>query len=105
LGKGISRSFSQINKEGIVTMKYIWRIIGIVCGFLTIAFETYWFFRWWGLVGAIAGFVIIPLAALFPFIYLFKEGFSLFYFGIWALGIIGMYLGQKDEEEIEESSK
>jgi len=86
-------------------MKYIWRIIGIVCGFLTIAFETYWFFRWWGLVGAIAGFVIIPLAALFPFIYLFKEGFSLFYFGIWALGIIGMYLGQKDEEEIEESSK
>ena len=80
-------------------MKNVWKGIGIISGFLMFAFEIYWFFLWYGLTGAIAGVVFFPLAILFPFIYLFKEGFSLFYFGVWALGIIGMYLGQKDEEE------
>ena len=80
-------------------MKNTWIVIGYISGFLMIVFEIYWFFRWWGLIGAIAGLVIFPLAVLFPFIYLFKEGFSLFYFAVWALGIIGMYLGQKDEQK------
>jgi len=80
-------------------MKNTWQIIGYICGFLMVIFEVYWFFLWWGLTGAIAGFVIFPLVVLFPFIYLFKEGFSLFYFGLWAVGLIGIYLGQKDEEQ------
>ena len=84
-------------------MKNSWQVIGYICGFLMFAFEIYWFFSWWGLTGAIAGVLLFPLAFIFPFIYLFKEGFSLFYFGVWGLGIIGMYLGQQDEEQLAES--
>jgi len=80
-------------------MKNTWQTIGYISGFLMIVFEIYWFFRWWGLIGAIAGVMIFPIAVLFPFIYFFKEGFSLFYFVVWGLGIIGMYLGQKDEQQ------
>jgi len=85
-------------------MKNTWSAIGYICGFLMFIFEIYWFFRWWGLTGAIAGVMFFPLAVLFPFIYLFVEGFSLFYFGLWAVGLIAMYLGQKDEEENEKKS-
>lgn len=85
-------------------MKNTWSVIGYISGFLMFICVIYWFFRWWGLGGAIAGVMFFPLAVLFPFIYLFIEGFSLFYFGLWAVSLIGMYLGQKDEEENEKKS-
>ncbi len=61
----------------------------IVTGVAMFLFEIYWFNAWWGVFGLIVAVVVAPLAAMFPFIYLVKEGFSLFYFGLWGLGIAG----------------
>lgn len=74
--------------------------LGIVLGFGTLLLSSlllfllslYWFYVWWGILGVFAGIVVAPLAAIFPFIFLFKEGFSLFYFGIWIIGIAGRIL-------------
>lgn len=52
-------------------------------------FKLYWFGVWWGGVGVLGGIVFAPLAAIFPFIFLLKEGLSLVYFGIWIAGIAG----------------
>lgn len=100
-GRGLARSLIQKEDHyhnGGWNMKSTLRAIGIISGFLMVAFEIYWFLRWWGLIGVIAGVMMFPLAVLFPFIYLFKEGFSFFYFGVWALGLVCMYLGQEKEE-------
>lgn len=65
----------------------------MICGIVMFVFEIIWFTRWWGGVGTLIGFFVPPVAAFFPFIYLFKEGFSLLYFGLWGLGIIAMGFG------------
>lgn len=66
-------------------------------GVIMLAFEVYWFAQWWGMAGVIVSFVVPPLAAVFPFIYLVKEGFSLLYFGVWAIGIAGaVYEGNRE---------
>lgn len=67
-------------------------------GLVMIIFELYWFAQWWGAIGVVAGLLIPPLAALFPFIYLFVEGFSVLYFGVWALGLFGAWLMAQREE-------
>ena len=58
-------------------------------------FEIYWFSQWWDAVGVAVGVFVPPVAAVFPFIYLFKEGFdsgAVLYFGIWAIGLLGLIL-------------
>lgn len=61
-------------------------------GLVMVAFELYWFAQWWGGVGVVVGLFVPPIVALFPFIYLFLEGFSALYFGVWALGLVGTAL-------------
>lgn len=60
----------------------------------------------WGVGGLIVSVVVFPLAILFPFIYLYMEGFSFFYFGLWALWAVStrIYLGWKLEEANEKDS-
>ena len=48
----------------------------------------YWFVKWWGLLGGVVAFFLLPLSPAFPFVYLYKEGFSGLIFGIWGLGIV-----------------
>lgn len=66
-------------------------------GIVLFIFEMVWFYRWWDVGGVIVAFFVPPLAALFPFIFLFKEGFSLLYFGVWAVGLLGMYIASQRE--------
>jgi len=68
-------------------MKSASTVVFYLSGFALWAFEMIWFFEWWGGAGIAVAFFIPPLAALFPFIFLIKEGVSLLYFFIWAVGI------------------
>lgn len=52
-------------------------------------FEFYWFHQWWGGVGVVVAFVAPPVAAAFPVVYLFMEGWSWLYFGLWGVGMVG----------------
>jgi hypothetical protein len=78
------------------------RALGMVlffgAGVVMFAFQVQFFYQWWG-KGAAAAFFVPPLAAIFPFIYLFKEGFSLLYFGVWAVGILGMIIASSDDKK------
>ncbi|MFP4149823.1 MAG: hypothetical protein ACLFUG_04705 [Nitriliruptoraceae bacterium] len=65
-------------------------------GLILFALEVYWFTVWWGGLGLFIGLFVAPIAALFPFIYLFMEGFSLLYFGLWAVGIVGAAIASQD---------
>ena len=67
-------------------------------GLVLFLFELYWFSEWWGMGGVIASVAIPPLAALFPFIYLVKEGFSLLYFGLWGVCLLGLMLVASSDE-------
>jgi len=79
-------------------MSFAGRGVGFVSGVLMIVFETYWFIRWWGMTAGLISLFIPPLAVLFPFVYWFKEGFSLLYFILWVLAWVGMFLGGRGEE-------
>lgn len=68
-------------------MKTMSSVVFYLSGIALWAFEMIWFFAWWGGVGVAVAFFIPPLAALFPFIFLVKEGVSLLYLSIWAVGV------------------
>lgn len=68
-------------------MKSASTVVFYLAGFALWAFEMIWFYAWWGGAGVAVAFFIPPLAALFPFIFLFKEGVSVLYFSVWAVGI------------------
>lgn len=53
-------------------------------------FQVYWFYYWWGKLGALVGLLLASLSAVFPFLYLYKEEFSLVYFAVWGAGILGL---------------
>lgn len=78
-------------------MKSAGNNIWIISGIVMVLFEVFWFYQWWGFAGVIASLVLFPLAAIFPFIYLVKEGFSMLYFGVWGLGILGIILGSEKD--------
>ena len=67
-------------------------------GLVMFGFQIYWFLLWWGPLGVLVGVFVPPLAVVFPFIYLLKEGFSLFYFGVWLAGIVGMAIAAWAQE-------
>ncbi len=69
--------------------------IWIICGLLMYVFEIYWFSKWWGGIGALVAIMVPPLSILFPFIYLAKEGFSILYFGLWAVALVAAFVGRK----------
>lgn len=77
-------------------MRGLLRAVGFLlffgAGAATYVFEIMWFYRWWDTVGAIVGAVAAPVAVLFPFIYLVKEGFSVLYFGLWGIALAGVAL-------------
>uniref|UniRef100_A0A7C4AR32 Uncharacterized protein n=1 Tax=Desulfomonile tiedjei TaxID=2358 RepID=A0A7C4AR32_9BACT len=83
-------------------MKILGYVIFGLSGLAMFGFQLYWFHRWWGDVGVLAGLFIPPLVAAFPLLYLLKEGFSIFYFGIWLAGIGGMVLAsmKKNQDEV-----
>ena len=68
-------------------------LVWLGSGLLLYGFEVYWFIQWWGSVGGFIGLFVPPLAIVFPFIYLAKEGFSLFYFATWAVGLSALLIG------------
>jgi len=61
-------------------------------GAAMLVFELIWFHRWWKGLGVVIALFAPPIAALFPFVYLFKEGVSLLYFGVWAAGLVGLFI-------------
>ena len=69
-------------------------ILGLVLDGLSVAtmygFQLHWYFLWWGPLGVLLAFLVPPLCLIFPFVYLLKEGFSLFYFEVSLVGIVGM---------------
>lgn len=78
-------------------MRVIGGVVFFVAGILMFIIELFWFNYWWGTPGLLGGIFVPPLAAAFPFIFLVKEGaFSLFYFGLWGIGIIGALLASRD---------
>lgn len=58
-------------------------------GLVMFFFELIWFMEWWGMAGLAVAIFLAPIAALFPFIFLVKEGFSLLYFGLWGASLAG----------------
>jgi hypothetical protein len=78
-------------------MGAVGRLLFWACGLAVIVFETIWFYRWWGLLGAIVSVFIPPLALVFPFVYLAREGFSALYFGLWGLGLVGLFIAARDQ--------
>ena len=81
---------------GVATMRNVMRVFGWVlfigCGLIMFIFQLSWFHTWWGRGGLFVGLFVPPAAALFPYIFLAKEGFSAFFFGLWTLGIAGLSL-------------
>lgn len=71
-------------------MKILGLIVFYGAGLVMWIFEIVWFFNWWGGVGVIGAVLLPPLAAIFPFLFLFMGGFSALYFGLWALGLVGL---------------
>ena len=71
-------------------MMAIGMIMWIGSGLILYVFEVIWFYRWWGDIGAVVGILVPPVAIVFPFLFLLKEGFSGLYFGAWVLGILGL---------------
>jgi hypothetical protein len=65
-------------------------------GAVMLLFELYWFTQWWGTGGLLLAVFAPPVAAIFPFIYLVMEGFSALYFGVWAAGLVGAFLGRDE---------
>jgi hypothetical protein len=94
-----SRPASRELKDLIDRLIIIASVVLVVLSVLALfGFQMYWFYHWWGNLGALAGFLAAPLSIAFPFLYLFEEGFSLFYFGIWLAGmagIVGLRIGSK----------
>jgi len=80
-------------------MKILGYLLFLAAGIVLLIFEVVWFYRWWGEIGVIIALFVPPLAALFPFIYLLKQGFSVFYFGVWAIGITGGVLASSTEKK------
>lgn len=68
-----------------------WGVFALA-GVLMFLFEIYWFNEWWGGAGVAVAVFVPPIAAFFPFIFLALEGFSLVYFGVWAVGLAGVGL-------------
>jgi hypothetical protein len=66
-------------------------ILAVGAGLAMLIFEVVWFYRWWGLLGGLVG-LLPPIAVLFPFIYLVREGFNALYFGLWAASLVGVGL-------------
>ena len=86
----------------------------ISCGLLIYVFEIYWFSKWWGGIGALVAIMFPPLSVLFPFIYVAKEGFSILYFGLWAVALVAAFVGSEsgraetdilDDDEEEEDDE
>jgi hypothetical protein len=78
----------------IIAGAVLWGLSGLAL----VGFQIYWFYHWWGNLGVLAGFLLASLSVAFPFLYLFKEGFSLLYFGIWLagmVGIVGLFVGSR----------
>jgi hypothetical protein len=73
-------------------MKVTGIALWIGCGLALYIFEIIWLYRWWGDIGVIVGVFVPPIAAVFPFLYLLKEGFSPMYFGLLAGGILGLLI-------------
>lgn len=73
-------------------MKALGAILFVAAGIPLYIFEVVWFARWWDGLGLIIGVFLPPVAAFFPLVYLAKEGFSAFYFGLWAIGLLGVVL-------------
>lgn len=73
-------------------MRALAMLLFIGSGLAMLAFEIFWFSVWWGGIGTIVAIAVPPIAALFPLIYLFMEGFSALYFGLWGAGIAGAIL-------------
>lgn len=71
---------------------FLCNVAWFVSGLLTFGFYVYWCFKWWGAIGAVAAVLVAPLCIAFPFIYLAKEGFSFFFFGVWGIGILALML-------------
>jgi hypothetical protein len=59
-------------------MKILGYVIFGLSGLAMFGFQLYWFHRWWGDVGVLAGLFIPLLVAAFPFLYYhFKRSMSL----------------------------
>lgn len=84
------------------------RAIGVVfllsSGAAMYLFEIYWFYQWWGGTGLLIAVMAAPVSAIFPFIYLLREGFSALYFGTWAVGILGIILLRLTDKESPETA-
>ena len=71
-----------------------------LAGIAMFGLEIYWFLIWWDLIGVVVAVFVLSLAVLFPFIYWVKVGvFSLFYFVIWVVGLLGMILAAVFSED------
>lgn len=75
-------------------MRQLGSVVFYVAGIAMLAFEVFWFSQWWGIVGTVIALAVPPITAVFPFIYLFMEGFSPLYFGLWAVALAGAAVGR-----------
>lgn len=67
----------------------IGQAVGWICQTTVLVFEVYWCYQWWDTEGLVVGILGGPIIAfVFPFLYWFKEGFSLLYVSLWIVGII-----------------
>ncbi len=74
-------------------MKIIGISLFVISGVVMFIAELMYCLKWWGGAGLLIGIFGGPIiTVLFPFILLAKEGFSLFYFGTWAVGLVGAIL-------------
>ena len=57
--------------------------------------EVRWFNEWWGVGGLVGGIVGSPiLGPIFPIIFWIKAEFSLLYFGLLALALVGLQINR-----------
>jgi len=78
---------------GIMGIATSWVILGI----LTLLFGglfLFWSYQWWGILGAIGAFLLLPLSTFFPIIFYFKAGFYPLYvdLGIVYLVVFIIYI-------------
>ena len=79
-------------------MKNIGMVVFVIASLVLWYFTMSGFYEWWGSGGVIAGFVLAPISAVYPFLFWFKEGvFPVLYFAVWAVGIVGYVVSSSDE--------
>jgi hypothetical protein len=74
-------------------MKQVGYALFILSGLILFIAEVVWCYRWWGDAGVLIGIFGGPIITVaFPFMLLLKQGFSAFYFGVWGIGLLGIFI-------------